>query len=215
MRLFFIIICLICSIETLQAQSPNFNEWFRQKRTQRRYLVRQIAALKIYLEYLKKGYDIAQKGLTLIGDIKDGTFNLDKDYFNSLKAVSPVVRNSPKVNEILVYRQATADTFREFVSHCKKNDQLTDDEVRYIEAVETRITSECNVIMSELSIVCTAGQTEMQDEERLSRLDKAHHDMQDLYVFARDFIDTTNLLCMERKKQQREVDDARSIGGTI
>src|SRR5690606_38045577 len=77
----------LMTVTTTWAQSPTFNEWFRQKKTQRKYLVKQIAALKVYLEYLKKGYEIVDKGLTTIGEIKNGTFSLDKDYFNSLKAV--------------------------------------------------------------------------------------------------------------------------------
>jgi hypothetical protein len=56
------------------------NEWFKQKKTQTKYLIEQIAALNVYLKTAKKGYDIAQRGLTLIGDIKDGSFQMDKTF---------------------------------------------------------------------------------------------------------------------------------------
>jgi hypothetical protein len=87
-RLFIIMLCSM-SCYTSIAQTPNWNEWFRQKKTQLKYLAEQIAALKVYLEYLKKGYDVAQKGLSTIELIKSGSFSLHKDYFNSLKQVSP------------------------------------------------------------------------------------------------------------------------------
>lgn len=45
------------------AEAQTFDEWFRQKKTQKKYLVQQIAALKVYLGYLKEGYEIAQKGM--------------------------------------------------------------------------------------------------------------------------------------------------------
>jgi hypothetical protein len=77
-------------------------------------LIQQIAALKVYLEYLKKGYKIVDKGLTTIGEIKNGTFNLDKDYLYSLKQVSPVVKNFPKVKEVLVYHHRYTHTFGNF-----------------------------------------------------------------------------------------------------
>ncbi|MBL7858186.1 MAG: hypothetical protein JNM57_10905 [Cyclobacteriaceae bacterium] len=214
MKYIVVAIMMLCSIAS-NAQTPNWNEWFRQKKTQRKYLIQQIAALKVYLEYLKKGYQIVDKGLTTIGEIKNGTFNLDKDYFNSLKAVSPVIRNSPKVNDILVYQHMIKEKLEDFVTECKHNDQLTSDETDYIQSVRQKIIEECNLATDELTTVTTTGESEMQDEERMSRLDKVHQEMQDLYAFVMDFIDTTNLLTVQRRKQQLQLENARQLTGSI
>ena len=56
--------------------AQTFEEWFQQTQTQKHYLVEQIAALQVYLGYVKKGYDIASKGIHTISDIKNGEFNL-------------------------------------------------------------------------------------------------------------------------------------------
>lgn len=186
-------------------QTPNWNEWLRQKKTQRKYLAEQIAALKVYLEYLKKGYKIVDQGLTSIGDIKDGTFNLDKDYFNSLKQVSPVVRKSPKVNAILNYQHSITTSMRKLVDDCRNDRNFTDNEVAYVEAVYTKMLHECNDSIDELTIITTAGEVEMKDDERLLRLDKVHDDMVDKHSFSQDFIQSTSQLSIQRTKELNQI----------
>lgn len=209
-RLFIIMICSWVYISS-QAQSPNWNEWFRQKKTQRKYLVQQIAALKVYLEYLKKGYDIAQKGLTTIGDIKNGTFNLDKDYFNSLKQVSPVVRNSPKVNEILVYQQYIQRDFRKLLQDCQVDENFAPSEVNYMQSVYQNMLVECNISIDELTLITTVGEAEMKDDERLLRLDKIHEDMLDKYAFTQDFVAGTRMLSLQRAKEKSQIKSSRNL----
>jgi len=202
MRTIYTVIILVSLSCTSWAQSPNWNEWFRQKRTQRKYLIQQIAALKVYLEYLKKGYEIVDQGLTTIGDIKNGTFNLDKDYFNSLKQVSPVVRNSPKVNDILVYNLNIGSKMRKLVEDCQREEGFTSEEVRYLESLRDKVLHRCDDSINELTIVTTSGQTEMKDDERLQRLDKVHEDMADLCAFVQAFDQSTRLLSRQRSKEK-------------
>ncbi len=54
----------------IRVQAQNWNEWFRQKKTQIRYYVEQISALQVYIDLGQKGYGIYQDGLTVINDIK-------------------------------------------------------------------------------------------------------------------------------------------------
>jgi hypothetical protein len=214
MKRYIVISLVLLSLGT-QAQTPNANEWLRQKKTQRKYLIQQIAALKVYLEYLKKGYKIVDKGLTTIGDIKNGTFNLDKDYLYSLKQVSPVVKNSPKVKEVLVYQHSITSDFRKFLDDCRKDANLTSDEVHYIEDVYQNMLKECDASIDELTVITTAGEAEMKDDERLLRLDKVHDDMQDKYAFTQDFISSTRLLSLERAKEKNQIKVSKNLYAEI
>lgn len=214
MKNYIALLFIIMSIGA-HAQSPNWNEWFRQKKTQRKYLLQQIAALKVYLEYLKKGYEIVDKGLTTIGDIKNGTFNLDKDYLNSLKQVSSVVKNSPKVKEVLVYQHSITSDFRKFLDDCRKDANLTSDEVHYIEDVYQNMLKECDASIDELTVITMAGEAEMKDDERLLRLDKVHDDMQDKYAFIQDFISSTRLLSLERAKEKNQIKGSKNLYAEI
>lgn len=184
-----------------EAQTPKFKEIFKQKKTQREYLIRQVAALKIYFGYLKKGYEIAGKGLRTVGDIKNTSFDLDKDYLGSLKRVSPVVRNSPGVDDIFLYHQHIQDVFRALYSDCQDDENLTPEEVRYIRAVYRNMLGECNGALDELQRILTAGETEMNDDERLRRLEKVCADMLDRYSFTQNFAGSTRLLIQERARE--------------
>src|SRR5690606_37042983 len=110
------------------AHAQTWDEWFQQKKTQKKYLIKQVAALQIYLGYVKKGYEIARQGLNLIGDIKDGDFSLHKDYFESLKAVNPAIRNSAKVAEIILLQKLIMRDFGKLYEDCKQDENFTSDE---------------------------------------------------------------------------------------
>src|SRR5437762_1594743 len=76
-------------------------EWTQQKRTQKKYLLQQIAALQTYLGYVKKGYGIADKGISTVQMIKNGEWNLHKDFFSSLSLVNPAIKKCGKVADIM------------------------------------------------------------------------------------------------------------------
>src|SRR3954471_3868317 len=89
-----LVISAVCHAQT-------WDEWFKQKKTQIRYLEEQIIALQVYKNDVEKGYRIVQGGLSAIHEIKNGDFNLHKDYFSSLKSVSTAILNNSETNTIV------------------------------------------------------------------------------------------------------------------
>jgi len=83
-KIIFIGLMLFLSAGNIHAQT--FSEWFRQKKTQKKYLLQQIAALQVYIGYAQKGYRIAKEGLTTIGGFTKGEFDLHSDFINSLSS---------------------------------------------------------------------------------------------------------------------------------
>ena len=84
----------------LSGQSQVLDEWTNQSATQKKYLVQQIASLKVYIDYLEKGYNITEKGLNTISDLKNGegkvfkyeneAIALHKDEQGELHALHPI-----------------------------------------------------------------------------------------------------------------------------
>src|SRR5688572_28443269 len=167
MKKSFIIIILLSGQVTSLAQSPNWNEWFRQKKTQRKYLIQQIAALKVYLGYLKEGYDIAKKGLNIIGDIKDGNFNSHSEDFRSLKLVNNSVKNSSKVARIVAYQNLIIKDFQKLLQDTNHSDFLTGEEQTYMNDVYENLLVKCEEALGDLETVITLKLLEMKDDERL------------------------------------------------
>lgn len=204
-RILIAISILFClSVSTIQAQT--WNEWFKQKKTQKKYLVKQIALLHLYLGYLKKGYEIANKGLTTIHNIKNGDFNLHRDFFGSLKNVNPHIANSAKVADIIAFQVYIIRDIRNVNNFCKNNEHFTAEEIRYVAAVYSNMLFLTDASISELLMIIRSNQTEMKDDERLMRLDKLYDDMIDKRAFVQSFDNDVRLIAKEREREQRSIE---------
>lgn len=174
-KIFFFLSLLLFS---LVGYSQTWNEFFRQKRTQIRYLVQQIAALQVYIELGKKGYGIYKDGLTLIGDIKDGEFNLHKNYFASLDAVNPHIMNMREVQEMLNWREQIFI----LAERVRKKD-LGADHASIIRLFEGLVQRSKNDIR-QLELLLSDNAYQLTDAERLSQIKRLHGHKKMLHAFA-------------------------------
>jgi hypothetical protein len=212
-RIVIIILTMWCAVSAAEAQT--WNEWFRQKKTQKKYLVQQIAALKVYLKYLKEGYDISKKGLKIVGDIKDGNFSDHSTYFQSLKLVKPSVKMTPKVSLIISYQAKILEEFRKLNDECRSNNNLSNEEVQYVSSVYKNLLERCEDSIAELNSVITDNASQMKDEERIGRIENVYDDMKDRYSFTRSFCNSTRMLMMERDREQSEVDASKKLNTSL
>ena len=208
-----LIILLLLSLLAVGTQAQTFNELFQQKKTQKKYLIQQIAALEIYLGYVKKGYSIAKKGLNTIGDIKNGELNLHTDYFSSLKNVKPEIKNYTKVADIIVLQINIMNTYKHVYSNVNESWAFNPEEVSYINCVFTRLLDDCASTIYELTMITTAGKLEMKDGERLERIDELYMDMQDKYTFAQSFGNEALVLAAGRFQEKNDIQTSRTLNG--
>ncbi len=208
MKKIFTILSIVF-IFSLHANAQTFDEWFKQKKTQKKYLVQQIAALKVYLGYLKKGYEIAQKGWTTVENIKNGNFNLDRDFFRSLKNVNPAIKNTAKVADIIAFQYYIIKDFKRIYNFCENNKYFTSEEIRYIAKVHTNMLFLCDASISELLNIIQADKMEMTDDERIMRINKIYEDMSDKRAFVNAFGNDATSLSKEREKEAHEIELTR------
>jgi len=197
------IFTLVLCVNISNAQT--FNEWFRQKKTQKQYLLQQIAALKVYLDYLKKGYKIVDKGLTIVGDIKQGKFDLDIEYLESLGNVNSVVSGSAKVAGIIAYQKRIMIEFRRLKDLTNESEYFTPEEKKYVESVYANMLRESQMSLDELDRVLSNSDFEMKDDERVKRVDALYSDMKDKFEFTKSFSNSTQVLIAQRSKEDLEV----------
>jgi hypothetical protein len=193
-----IILLILIGAGFSQAEAQTFNEWFRQKKTQKQYLIKQIGLLKIYLGYIKKGYEIVNYGLTTIGHIKEGDFNLHRDFFARLKTVNTHIANSAKVADIIAYQVFIMEELKRVNNYCKSSEDFTPQEARYVTDVYTNMLVLTDASISELLVIIRSGESEMKDDERLERIDKLYADSLDQFTFAKSFSNDTHGLAAAR-----------------
>ena len=206
-----ILFILIIISFTVHCYAQTWDEWFNQKKTQIQYLLDQIAANKVYIEYAEKGYKIAQEGLTAIGDIKHGEFNLHLDFFNSLKSINPAIKNYARVADIIARSVQIKKIYTNSYRSLKKSGQFTTNEINYFYSVFTKLLNETTANIDELLQLITANQYTMKDDERMKRIDDLYTDMESKYGFAKSFSNEAQLLSLQRINEKSEVEISKSL----
>jgi hypothetical protein len=188
------------------AKAQTFDEWFKQKETQKKYLLQQIAGLKIYLDCAEKGYNIANKGLQTIHSIKKGDFNLHNDFFNSLKQVNPAIKNWSRIADIIAIQIKILKQTMDALSAIKEQKQFASEEVNYCAAVFERLLEDCLQDIDDLIFVTTSGELEMKDDERIKRIENIFLDMKDKYAFSSSFCDDMKTLSIQRLSEEKKIE---------
>lgn len=211
MKRSFILVAIVILSTSVKAQT--FAEWFRQKATQKKYLLQQMAGLQVYIGYVQKGYSIAHDGLNLIGDIKKGELNLHRDYFNSLKTVNPNIRKYSKVADIIAFQLKIINVYKNTYRQVQQSKTFNADELKYINEVFNRLIDDCMATIDELIAITTSNELEMKDDERLRRIDGLYNDMQSKYTFAQSFAGEAKVLAVSRLREQNDIQTSRAING--
>lgn len=180
---------------------------------QRKVLLKQIAALQMYIGYAKKGYSIAKKGLNTVSDFKKGEFNLHTDYFTSLQRVNPKIKKGVKVVEIIALQLKIMKSYSLIYKQVQEDDLFHGDEVDYIKRVFDRLIENCDDNLEELITIVTDGQLEMKDDERMNRIDTIYQSMLKNHTFCESFSNQTKLLSLSRAKDRNDVKTSRALQG--
>jgi hypothetical protein len=173
-------------------------------------MIQQIADLATSLKTLKDGYKTVDKGLTNIHGLKNGSFDLNQGYFNSLKQVSPAVKNNPKLTVIAADQQRIVALFQNELSWQKNLAVLDDSEISYFQNVNANILTLCSRDLEELKLATEAG-TQMSDEERINRIDKVYLATEDKLQFTQSFINKSHQLAISRQDDKIQNKTVRKL----
>ncbi len=196
-----------------QMMAQTWNEWFKQKQTKLKYIAQQIAAFEMYAGYLKKGYEIVDKGWNTISNIKHGDFDLHDNYFNSLKQVNSSVSSYDKIDGITTLQLQilqVSDATKKFI---QDNETIQAGEKSYVNNVMANLLNQCSDDLDQLKALTTNDSLTMKDDERLKRIDDIYIDMQDKYAFAKDFKSSVQTLALSRTKGANDINTFKLLYG--
>lgn len=206
-----IIITVLFVIEFTAGNAQTPEEWTQQKATQKKYLLQQIAALGLYLNYAEKGYQIAREGLNTIQHIKKGDFDLHDHFFSSLSKVNPAIKKYTKTSKVILYQTRILKIAKQSLDAISASDQLTPEEIDYCKRVFDFLLTECFETIEELLSVITDSNWQMNDNERLKRIDKIYSTIQNQFAFSSSFRDEIHLLTTQRKFEQADIHLSKGI----
>jgi hypothetical protein len=188
-------------------------EWLRQKKTQKKYLLQQIAALRVYGNYLAKGYTIARDGLNVIGGLKQGCYNQDSKFFESLRIASPRVKQYKKVADIISMQVKLSKAVQQMKQYSSDSRQLTTGEISYLQGVFNRVMSECESDLDRLMVVITNTELEMSDDERIKEIDRLYSSTMGRQSFVQSFSNDIKGLVVQRLNEAAEVKKSKLLNG--
>ncbi|OJV13221.1 MAG: hypothetical protein BGO21_14910 [Dyadobacter sp. 50-39] len=204
---------LVLMLATHSCFAQKFKEWFRQKKTQKEYLIEQIAHLKLYLELTEKGYKIAKEGLTTIGDIKRGEFKLHTNRFDSLRIVSAAVGSHPRLKQLTDLHGRINQVCENLPGELAGQQVFSQSQLDYIRGVLDLVYDDCQGILYAMFDMVRSGNTSMTDDERIKRIDLLCGQMQDNYLFVKSFAEKIRLLASQITTEKTGIENSRVLHG--
>jgi len=197
-----LIVLLLLACVQVHAQKP------KHKR-----LIEQIAALQVYISYAQQGYSIANKGLTTVRNIKNGDFNLHRDFISSFKKVNPKIKAYAKVADIIALQLRIISAIKECLKGVKEARQLSIAEIDHCSMVFQNVLNASLENLEQLLEIISDGQLQMKDDERLKRIDALYADMQDKYAFSSSYSEEMAVLTVQRMHQRADIELSKKLNG--
>ncbi|WP_129715505.1 hypothetical protein [Pedobacter sp. SYP-B3415] len=195
---------VIVGFSTGRLSAQTWQEWFAQKKTQRKYLLEQLLSLKTYAIAAKRGYNFARDGWHLAGDLSKGEFTAHQRYFSSLNSPPGWLSSLPQVQAI----RARAASVRNYLGELKKLFSLAkiveqlQPSIRHIEAELLQEERELNSLLS--------NQIRINEAARLARLAKLEQSSIQRWAFTLELLRSASELAA---RQSKEVNELMRVGG--
>ena len=204
-----VLIMTLIAISSVTSQAQTLAEWTQQRKTQLKYLLNQIASLRVHVQHVKEGYRILNKGLEAIGSIKRGDFNLHDQFFTELKTVNPVIRNHFAVGKILYYQTMSIKLYQSNIRRIRASSEFSSGELQHIDVLYGRLLKSSDDCLNDLIDVVTDQSLTLSDDARLNRLVQLEKVAEETCNMIRVFGQENLVLALNRKQEQREVFQAR------
>lgn len=204
----FVLVVWSLALSSASCQAQTYNEIFRQKKTQEKYLLKQIAYLKLYADQAWKGYKLVSGGLETINEFTSGEFHLHEAFLSALSKVSLLVRRDYRVEEMVGLHLSINSFFRALQ---KSTASSQDPNLDYYQQVQEKVMTECNADLEELMDIVLSENLEMNDADRLSRLEKIHASMQEKAAFTRWFCAQSRGLLQAKKQEKLDIETLRRL----
>jgi len=186
---------------SIGSREQGLSNIFSQNSADLKSMGKQIALLQLYIGWIEKGYNIAKSGLTFIGEIKKGEFNLHSLFFSSLESVNPAIKRYTKVASVIEYQLRIMKELGK-IPNIK---YLNSDEMAYLLTVKEHLLKECATCLDNLVNVISDNVLQMTDDERIQRIDGIYLNMEKNWVTAKEFTEEAIMASDWRRSEYQDI----------
>lgn len=212
MKRYLIITTLLLAV-ALQVQAQTWAEWFKQNRTQRSYLVKQVAGLRLYISFARQGYDIATRGITTISALKNGDLGLHQLFFSGLQSAGPAISKYARIPESLASEVRIRRLIAATISKTSRNQVFPQDEAGYVRRVLEKLEQDCRLILEESLELLSEHSYQLSEDQRISRLAALRLQVEENLSFCRHFCGQVSRMASYRMNENKEVENSRKLNG--
>jgi hypothetical protein len=169
--------------------------------------------LEEILNNMYVGYKVLDKGYRTIKDIAEGNYSIHQAFLDGLMAVNPTVRNYKRIPYIISYQKLLLDEYKRAFARFKADPNFTVDEIIYLGGVYSFLFKQSLRNLDELAMVITATKLRMSDDERMQAIDRIFFDMENKVMFLRRFNNSTQLLAIQRARENSDATTLKKLYG--
>jgi hypothetical protein len=173
--------------------------------------VEKLSQLKNILKDMKKGYTVISTGYNAVKNISKGNFSIHGVFIDGLMLVSPEVRKYRRVADIITYQKDILSEYKRALKQFRSADVFDTTELNYVSSVYASLFSQSLDNLDELTMVITANNLRMNDEERLKAIDRIFGDTSDKLTFLRSFNREASLLMQQRSAARTDVKGIKGL----
>lgn len=174
-----VIYCCILQLQLASAQSAEIKQLALN--------IEKLSQLKQMLSDMKKGYEVVSKGYNNIKNISQGNFTLHELFLDGLLAVNPELRKYRKVKDIISYQLMLVNQYKSAFNWFKSTGRFSPEEILYLSKVYANLFDSSIQNLDELTMVITASQLRMSDDERLKAIDRLYDEVREKVSFLQNF----------------------------
>jgi regulatory protein YycH of two-component signal transduction system YycFG len=182
-----------------------------QEATQLLLNYEKLKQLEEILDNMYKGYKILSQGYNRVKDIAEGNYSLHEVFLDGLFAVNPSVAKYKRIPDIIRYQSLLMKEYRRALNRFKNDENLTPDELKYLERVYSYLVKQSLRNLEELTMIVTANKLRMSDDERIQSIDRIYFDIENKLSFLRYFNNSTQVLVVQRAKESSEVGAVKKL----
>jgi hypothetical protein len=192
------IMVVVCTVLSQWAVAQTFSEWFRQRKTQIEYYTKQIAGLKVYNDLLLQGYDIVRDGLQIVGDIKNGEFNLHNKYSSSKRTVNAyLVSDRVQTLYDAILKQCGAVN--------KLSSSLPAYQHQYVSGVSNELQLKAGKAYHDYLELTSDDVYTLGDADRRERIGECMQELENQYAFVLRFRSHAQKMLLQQLKENNDV----------
>ncbi|WP_295769258.1 TerB family tellurite resistance protein [uncultured Mucilaginibacter sp.] len=175
--------------------------------------IEKLTQFKAILKDMKTGYQIYQQGYGTISNLSKGNFDLHNIYLTGLMAVSPAVRNNPRINQIIRQQQDLLSEYRRYRNLFRQSGSFGQQELNYIDVVMEQVVKQSNNNVDDLGSITTPNKFRMSDDDRLRAIDRIFNSSTEQLQFLRWFNRKAVMLSLNRSRDLNDTQKLKQLYG--